>query len=199
MSGIVGSRFNTRGSGLVGSLGTDGQVFTSSGAGAGAVFEAAGGGFFGQAVQTDKTDTSSSTAQSFADAGLEVAITPAASGSKVMVIVSAHYGLNYATIFRLARDIGGAGYAAICVGDAASSRGQASGGSLGSGTAGDTGDLSNWSTVFIDSPSTTSEVTYQCQFYVQSSGTGYLNRSREDTDAAYSPRAASQITALEIL
>ena len=41
MSGIVGSRFNTRGSGLVGSLGTDGQVFTSSGAGAGAVFEAA--------------------------------------------------------------------------------------------------------------------------------------------------------------
>ena len=41
MSWIVGSRFNTRGSGLVGSLGTDGQVFTSSGAGAGAVFEAA--------------------------------------------------------------------------------------------------------------------------------------------------------------
>jgi len=41
MSGIVGSRFNIRGSGLVGSLGTDGQVFTSSGAGAGAVFETA--------------------------------------------------------------------------------------------------------------------------------------------------------------
>ena len=44
MSGIVGSRFNTRGSGLVGSLGTDGQVFTSSGAGVGAAFEAAAGG-----------------------------------------------------------------------------------------------------------------------------------------------------------
>tara|TARA_R100001594_G_scaffold148070_1_gene202385 strand:- start:519 stop:1091 length:573 start_codon:yes stop_codon:yes gene_type:complete len=43
MSGIVGSRFNIRGSGLVGSLGTDGQVFTSSGAGKSAVFEAAGG------------------------------------------------------------------------------------------------------------------------------------------------------------
>ena len=41
MSGIVGSRFNTRGSGLVGSLGSDGQVFTSSGAGVGAVFETA--------------------------------------------------------------------------------------------------------------------------------------------------------------
>ena len=44
MSGIVGSRHNIRGSGLVGSLGTDGQVFTSAGAGAGAVFEDAAGG-----------------------------------------------------------------------------------------------------------------------------------------------------------
>ena len=44
MSGIIGSRFNTRGSGLVGSLGTDGQIFTSSGAGKSAVFEAAAGG-----------------------------------------------------------------------------------------------------------------------------------------------------------
>ena len=44
MSGIVGSRFNTRGSGLVGSLGTDGQVFTSSGAGVSHTFEDAAGG-----------------------------------------------------------------------------------------------------------------------------------------------------------
>jgi len=44
MSGIVGSRFNTRGSGLVGSLGTDGQVFTSSGAGVTQTFEDAAGG-----------------------------------------------------------------------------------------------------------------------------------------------------------
>ena len=43
MSGIVGSRLNIRGSGLVGSLGTDGQVFTSSGAGVGAAYEAGGG------------------------------------------------------------------------------------------------------------------------------------------------------------
>ena len=45
MSGIVGSRLNTRGSGLVGSVGTDGQVFTSAGPGLSNVFEdsAAGG------------------------------------------------------------------------------------------------------------------------------------------------------------
>ena len=33
MSGIVGSRLNIRGSGLIGNIGTDGQVLTSSGAG----------------------------------------------------------------------------------------------------------------------------------------------------------------------
>ena len=39
MSGIVGSRLNTRGSGVVGSLGTDGQILASAGAGKSAVFE----------------------------------------------------------------------------------------------------------------------------------------------------------------
>jgi len=46
MSGIVGSKFNIRGSGLVGSLGTDGQHMLSAGPGVSNVFEtvAAGGG-----------------------------------------------------------------------------------------------------------------------------------------------------------
>ena len=60
MSGIVGSRFNIRGSGLVGSLGTDGQVFTSSGAGAGAVFEAAAGGAW-NLIKTLTSDGSDAT------------------------------------------------------------------------------------------------------------------------------------------
>jgi len=41
MSGIVGSRLNIRGSGVVGSLGTDGQLLTSAGAGQEIVFETA--------------------------------------------------------------------------------------------------------------------------------------------------------------
>ena len=41
MSGIVGSRLNIRGSGVVGGLGTDGQILTSSGAGQEIVFETA--------------------------------------------------------------------------------------------------------------------------------------------------------------
>ena len=46
MSGIVGSKFNIRGSGLVGSLGTDGQHMLSSGAGKTNVFETAAGGYW---------------------------------------------------------------------------------------------------------------------------------------------------------
>ena len=43
MSGIIGSKLNHRGSGRVASLGTDGQVLTSAGAGKSAVYEAAAG------------------------------------------------------------------------------------------------------------------------------------------------------------
>ena len=41
MSGIVGSRRNIRGSGIIGNLGTDGQILTSAGAGQEIVFETA--------------------------------------------------------------------------------------------------------------------------------------------------------------
>ena len=199
MSGIVGSKLNIRGSGLIGSLGTDGQHLLSAGAGKTNVFETASGGFFGQAVQTVKTDTASSTTSSFTDTGFNVAITPTATSSKIMVIVSVQFGQNYSTLFRLARDIGGAGYNAICIGDAASSRQRTTGGSDGSATGGDTGDVSSWNTTFIDSPSTTSAVTYRAEWFVESGGTGYFNRSQEDVNNTHCPRSASQITVLEIL
>ena len=41
MSGIIGSKLNIRGSGIVAKLGTDGQLFTSSGAGVSQAFETA--------------------------------------------------------------------------------------------------------------------------------------------------------------
>ena len=58
MSGIVGSKFNIRGSGIVAKLGTDGQVMTSAGAGKSAVYEdAAGGGISMQSVVTASSFT----------------------------------------------------------------------------------------------------------------------------------------------
>ena len=59
MSGIVGSRFNTRGSGLIGSVGTDGQVFTSSGAGVSHTFEDAAGGGAWNLIRTETASSAS--------------------------------------------------------------------------------------------------------------------------------------------
>ena len=96
MSGIVGSRFNIRGSGLVGSLGTDGQVFTSSGAGAGAVFEAAAGGGKLLQVVNATTDPGKVTLASatFAEVSSTVraTITPTASDSILFLYLHILYG-----------------------------------------------------------------------------------------------------------
>ena len=52
MSGIVGSKLNIRGSGLVAKLGTDGQALTSSGAGVAAAYEDIAGGISWQTIVT---------------------------------------------------------------------------------------------------------------------------------------------------
>jgi hypothetical protein len=63
MSGIVGSKLNIRGSGLVAKLGTDGQLFTSSGAGVSQAFEAAAGGGAWNLLSTFTSDGSDATAE----------------------------------------------------------------------------------------------------------------------------------------
>ena len=102
MSGIVGSRLNIRGSGLVGSLGTDGQVFTSSGTGTGHVFEDAAGGAW-NLISTFTSDGSDATAS--ITSGLDstydlyalhhINIEPASNGSGYSFQGSIDGGSNY--------------------------------------------------------------------------------------------------------
>ena len=73
MSGIVGSRLNIRGSGLVGGLGSDGQVLTSAGAGQEIVFEAASTGAvtaLNSATANELTTVGSTTTELDAEANL---------------------------------------------------------------------------------------------------------------------------------
>ena len=95
MSGIIGSRLNHRGSGLVGSLGTDGQVFTSSGAGVGAIYEtaAAGGGKILQCiVGATMTSNFSMTSGTTADVtGMAGAITMGSTSNKLLVTVMGNF------------------------------------------------------------------------------------------------------------
>jgi len=195
MSGIVGSRHNIRGSGLVGSLGTDGQVFTSAGAGTGAVFEdAAGGGLVLQVLQAVKTDTFSTTASSFADVtDITVDITPASSSNKVLITAFLVCGsASEAHLhFKLLRDS-----TDILVGDAASSRIQAS---ISLGPIRNTSQAENFSITYLDSPSSTSSVTYKIQMQNQGAGiTSYVNRSSVDVDNSTFSRNTSTITVMEI-
>ena len=179
MSGIVGSRFNIRGSGLVGSLGTDGQVFTSAGAGKSADFEAAAGG--GKIVQMTNaaftTTGTSVTATSATATHCVGAITPTSSSNKIIVIFSGGVqayegsGTNAGARLKVYRDIGGAGYAdSIQAGEI---NHQVTGATAEK-------DLALWPTIiFHDSPATTSEVSYKLYAQVYATDAvdiGYLDQ-----------------------
>ena len=145
-----------------------------------------------QCVSTNKLDTFTSTSTSFIDiTSFSVDITPAATSSKILVIVNvAHSDGADRSYVRLMRDS-----TAIAIGDAASNRPRVSGGATHAMT---TYSIYNTAFNYLDSPSSTSAIAYHIE--TRSLGdTLYINRSEADRDVAdYEPRAASTITAIEI-
>ena len=149
-----------------------------------------------QVLQTVKTDTFSTTSASgtFVDiTGLSVAITPVATSSKILIMIDirgANAGSNNMQI-RTLRDS-----TVLYVGDAGGgSRLQSSAGYFNS-NADTVGQLS---ATFLDSPSTTSATTYKVQTVVgATSGTVFVNRTVNDTDAVYGGRFPSSITVMEV-
>tara|TARA_B100001093_G_scaffold95778_1_gene87836 strand:+ start:722 stop:1255 length:534 start_codon:yes stop_codon:yes gene_type:complete len=151
-----------------------------------------------QVVQSVKTDTASSTADSFANIGPTVSITPSSNSNKILVrftFVGFPSGSAWAHYFRLAR--GGSGISGS-VGDSDGNRVQA-------GTVVDSyaeGSLSYIQTSFefLDSPATTSAVTYSIQHKRAASdaGTFYLGRNDDDSNASSVGRFPSIITAMEV-
>ena len=147
-----------------------------------------------QVVSIVKSDTFSTANQSFTDIpNLTASITPTSTNSKILIMStingSQNVGANRSNL-RLLR-----GSEAIFVGDTASNRLQ--------GTAGFSSahaDLINTvHTSFVDSPSSTAEVTYKWQCIVNAgSGSVYINRSVNDNDATNQLRWASNITLMEI-
>jgi len=102
--------YDTSGNPAVVATGSDGQILTSAGADAVPAFEAApGGGKVLQVVNwtlTDSSAISSSSATYIAASGVEVAITPAATSSKILILfmVGNSYSLAGGTIYALYRD-----------------------------------------------------------------------------------------------
>ena len=139
--------------------GTSGHFLKSQGAGAQPVFAAAGGGKIGQVVSATSTTETTVSSTSFTIAGgMTVAITPAATSSKILIVASCgtFTTSGYASYFTLYRDAE----------------------NLGNGTTGMVNNhgygnhLTNEITLtYLDSPSSTSEIDYA--FYGRTNNASY--------------------------
>ena len=168
----------------------------------GVIASAGGGGKILQVVQYVSTAHSvSSTSSTFVDmTGFEVAITPTAESSKILVMMNFHGSAGGSLVIKLQRDIASGGYTDVFVGDADGSRSQASAGT-GAGAVGGTLNIQDKDAIFLDSPSytLTDEITYKTQWLQESSATAMcLNRSTGNTNFIYVPVVASSMTAIEI-
>ena len=146
------------------------------------------GGKILQVKQTFKNDTASTSSGSFSDiSGLTVSITPSATSSKVLYKGSLYLAYTGAEgNFRLKRTIGGTatdiGVSSVLDDDADGTF--AIGGSSLYLTA-------NFE--FLDSPNTTSAITYGIKWHMHS-GTMYLNRTWDNNWF----HGASSVTAMEV-
>ena len=166
-----------------------GTIALQGGAGVGKVL---------QVVSASKTDSFSQAAtNTFTDiTGLSVVITPTSASSKVLVTVSvggASMSAGGTQAYRLVR-----GSTAIGVGTAAGNR-QAVSWRDFNGSSDGNAAFGGYSFTFLDSPATTSSTTYKLQLIVQT-GTGYINRSANDSDVTdpWGTRPSSTITVMEI-
>ena len=152
-----------------------------------------------QVVQNLKTDTFSTTSTSFVNVtGASVTITPSTNTSKVLVICYGVLGQDHtggsprSIHVRLT-----GGNSSDFVGAAAGSRAQA----IATATSQDLfrGDRTGFSftATYLDSPATTSAVTYQLQALVNAS-TGYVGRSGDDTNSLSSGRYPTGLIAIEV-
>lgn len=170
------------------------QLAMNSGATAPEWITASSGGIL-QVKQTTKTDTTSTSSQTWSDiAGMTVDITPSSASNKILIMTDTnHSGTNsYGQGIRLMR-----GSTAIYHTTDPNTSQQ-------SGTWGTIADPSGASflipvsKIFLDAPNTTSATTYKLQWFQETGSTGYLNRRHGDGTNAYSTRGASSITVMEI-
>jgi hypothetical protein len=153
-----------------------------------------GAGAVLQVVSTTKTDTfsGSATATTVAEpTGYSVSITPSSASNKILVMANFNCGVQTggeinAVLIRSSTN--------IFIGDAAGNRQRRT----VHRDATSTSDARNITIVFLDSPNTTSAITYSVGIGSDQSTAIYLNRSHDDQNESYQNRSASSITVMEI-
>ena len=154
----------------------------------------------GHIIQTKSvsiTDVFSTSSTTYVDiTGLSVTITPSSASSKILITGSIAAGCSsfyfYVNLLRNGTEVG--------QGVGVSNRPGMFLGTPYYGGGNDEYALSTLSPNFLDSPNTTSAITYKCQARTYSSTvTGYINRTSADRDySLYEPRGRSNLTVQEI-
>ena len=146
-----------------------------------------------QVVSTTKTDTFTTASASYVDlTGGSVTITPSSASNKILVMAYVVLGNTTSTagsFFRVVRDS-----TAIGVGTAVGNRISASGGTFPPHTY----SVNGYGWHHLDSPSSTSSLTYKIQISAESGYTATVGRSGQDNDIAFAGRYPSTITVMEI-
>jgi len=147
-----------------------------------------------QVVQATKTDSFTTTSTSFTTpTGLSLSITPSSSSNKILIFanigfeISGDAGHGYGSIRRDSTD--------IFIGDAAGSRPRTT---FAQNNSGGNGSVA-FSMAYLDSPSTTSSISYSANVRSSNGTTVYVNRSVRDNDgSAFDARTVSSIVVMEI-
>lgn len=148
-----------------------------------------------QVVSATKTDTFSTASATLVDVtGLSVSITPSSTSSKILVTGSVN-GAGVSGSARLQSALV-RNSTLLLVGDSAGSRGQSSFELY----ADESGFVGNAAVNYLDSPSSTSSLTYKIQIRNGNSNASsvYVNRTQGDNNTAATNRYASSITVMEI-
>ena len=153
-----------------------------------------------QVVSTTKTDTfSTSSDGTFDITGLSATITPSSTSSKILIMAKVNLGntnpQNTAFTLQLKR-----GSTLINAGDSAGSRTRGFAGSeegISNNTFG-TYQSYDYSTQFLDSPSTTSATTYKISVVLSQMNQFVVNRTGYDGDSSAFHRGTSNIILMEI-
>ena len=153
-----------------------------------------------QVKSTAKTDVFTSTSTTYTPiTGLTATITPSSASSKILVTVQLAFGIGHPSTssinwgsFRLSGGNSGT-YKGASPG---SRRDAVFGGHIDTNTIAPA--LLSGSIVFLDSPSTTSAITYGVECITRTGGSININRSPKDEDSDIFTRGASSITLMEI-
>lgn len=155
-----------------------------------------------QVLQVVKTDISktNSNVPNFEDIpGLSISITPKANSSKVLVTANILGSSNDNAFVRLMRNVNGGAYTHIYTNT--TTPGNRTLVSMGdfynAGSPGTRAGQQNTS-IFLDSPNTTSIVNYKLQYCTRGSNDFAINSNYYDANASYQGIGASSITLMEV-